>query len=56
MADKLRELDFDLAKLINDRGGLFCFQVKKNQQALYEDLKFAFEHKYNKLWTCSKKY
>lgn len=36
----------DLAIEINRRGGLWLFQVKKNQPSLYEDILYAFENKF----------
>ncbi len=36
----------NLASEINNQGGLWLFQVKRNQPNLYEDLIFTFENKY----------
>ena len=38
----------NLGNAINGKGGLFLFQVKKNQIVLYYDIIFAFENKYTK--------
>lgn len=37
----------ELADEVDGRNGLFLFHVKRNHPTLYDDIKFAFEYKYN---------